>query len=110
MMRAHAVRSRHAKRSQSPSASAIREMTSEERCDDPAESGPKQRIYEECGQWPKVPPPLLPGATNGAVMLGRRVLWCAPMRHFIRRRPDRPKEKCRALHTSYHSEVRSHLA
>ncbi|NYG45566.1 hypothetical protein GGD67_003024 [Bradyrhizobium sp. IAR9] len=78
--------------SESPSRSAVREIISEERCDDPVESGPKQRIYEECGQRPKVPPPLrLPAAAIGAVILHRWVLWCAPMRHFIRRRAGPPK-------------------
>ncbi len=81
------VRIRCSRIREGPRAVAIGEIISEERSDDPVDTDPKQRIYEECGQRPEVPPPLrLPGATIGAVMLDRWVLWCAPMRHFIRRR------------------------
>ncbi|MGY3034195.1 hypothetical protein ACVIIV_003365 [Bradyrhizobium sp. USDA 4354] len=82
-------------RRKAPRAFAIRESISEERCDDPADASPKQRIYQECGQRPQVPPPLrLEGATIRAVMLDRWVLWCAPMCHFITRRAG-PRKNAR---------------
>ncbi len=93
MVRIRCSRMREA--SEDPRAFAIGDIISEDRSDDPVETNPKQRIYEECGQRPQVPPPLrLPGATIGAVTLDRWVLWCAPMRHFIRRRAG-PRKNAR---------------
>ena len=93
MVRIRCSRMREA--SEGPRAFAISEIISEERSDDPVDTDPKQRIYEECGQRPQVPPPLrLPGATIGAVMLDRWMLWCAPMRHFITRRAG-PRKNAR---------------